>query len=199
MSVSSTAALLLVPATAVAAPHRAAPRRSTAHVITRAAQPTCPQGTVSEPFAQWGDTSTYQLIPDGDFESSGATFAGGAARVAGSEPYAATGVLGQWSVSLPAGGSVTSPSMCLDASEPTLRFFTQGSGNVLVQIVDNGVSIPVGTVSAASRWQPSPVVVTGAPMLGPQSGGTAQVSVRLTALSGNPRVDDVFIDPWNRG
>jgi hypothetical protein len=31
------------------------------------------------------------------------------------------------------------------------------------------------------------------------SGGVADVSVRITALTGTPRVDDVFIDPWNRG
>ena len=27
----------------------------------------------------------------------------------------------------------------------------------------------------------------------------AQVSLQLTALAGDPQVDDVFIDPWNRG
>jgi hypothetical protein len=31
------------------------------------------------------------------------------------------------------------------------------------------------------------------------SGGVAQVSIRVTSLLGDPRVDDVFIDPWNRG
>jgi hypothetical protein len=31
------------------------------------------------------------------------------------------------------------------------------------------------------------------------SGGTAQVSLELTGLTGSPQVDDVFIDPWTRG
>jgi hypothetical protein len=31
------------------------------------------------------------------------------------------------------------------------------------------------------------------------SGGTARVSVRFTGLSGSPRIDDVFIDPWGHG
>jgi hypothetical protein len=26
-----------------------------------------------------------------------------------------------------------------------------------------------------------------------------QTTVKLTALSGDPVVDDVFVDPWNRG
>jgi hypothetical protein len=36
-------------------------------------------------------------------------------------------------------------------------------------------------------------------VLGAASGGTAQVSVTFTGLSGSPRIDDVFIDPWSRG
>jgi hypothetical protein len=41
-------------------------------------------------------------------------------------------------------------------------------------------------------------MVTSSPLLAALAGGTAQVSLRLTALSGNPYVDDVFVDPWNR-
>jgi hypothetical protein len=42
-------------------------------------------------------------------------------------------------------------------------------------------------------------MLTTSPVVALLSGGTAQVSVRITALLGNPKVDDVFIDPWNRG
>jgi hypothetical protein len=42
-------------------------------------------------------------------------------------------------------------------------------------------------------------MVTSSAVLAATSNGVAQVSVRLTALSGEPEVDDVFIDPWNRG
>jgi hypothetical protein len=41
--------------------------------------------------------------------------------------------------------------------------------------------------------------MTGSKLLGYIGGGTARVSIRLTALSGQPQVDDVFIDPWLRG
>jgi hypothetical protein len=159
----------------------------------------CPASAVSQPFSQWGDQSSYELTPGGDFESSSWTLQGGAAQVPGSEPYAATGSQGASSLSLSAGGSATSPPICLDASEPTLRFFIGGSGLVLVQMVAGGVTIPVGVAYGNGNWQPSPVVLTGSRLLGFLSGGSAQASIRVTALSGQPQVDDVFIDPWRRG
>jgi hypothetical protein len=42
-------------------------------------------------------------------------------------------------------------------------------------------------------------MLSNAAVAGMLSGGTAQVSLRLTAVSGNPQVDDVFVDPWFRG
>jgi hypothetical protein len=118
--------------------------------------------------------------------------------VAGSEPYAATGTLGSWSLSLPAGSSAQSPSTCVDAAYPSLRFFIAGRGLVAVTIIDGGLDIPAGVAVALNSWLPTPVMLTTSPVLAALSGGVAQVSVRLTALAGDPRVDDVFVDPWNR-
>jgi hypothetical protein len=42
-------------------------------------------------------------------------------------------------------------------------------------------------------------MLTSSAVLGALSGGTAQVSVNLTALAGDPQIDDVFVDPWSRG
>ena len=61
------------------------------------------------------------------------------------------------------------------------------------------MGIPAGLATATGDWQPTPVLLTESPVLGLLSGGTAQVSLQLTALIGDPQVDDVFIDPWNRG
>jgi hypothetical protein len=45
---------------------------------------------------------------------------------------------------------------------------------------------------------PTPIVLTGSAItLG--GDGTAKVSVKFSALTGDATVDDVFIDPWNRG
>ncbi|MDF2776073.1 MAG: hypothetical protein K0S86_5574, partial [Geminicoccaceae bacterium] len=81
----------------------------------------------------------------------------------------------------------------------TVRFFIAGTGSVAVSVVYGDITIPAGVAVAGSAWIPSPVTLTTSPILATASGGSAQVSVRLTGVSGNPRVDDIFIDPWNRG
>jgi hypothetical protein len=157
----------------------------------------CTLSSVSTPFSAWGDPASYELFAGGDFEHATWTFAGGAQRVAGSEPFAVTGKLGKWSLSLPPGASARSPSACVAATEPTLRFFIAGSGIVGVKFIYGGTVIPSGEVVAGGTWLPSPVVVTGSAIT--LTGGTAKVAVKLTGVSGHPQVDDVFIDPWNRG
>jgi hypothetical protein len=164
-----------------------------------AAGASCPTAPESQPFAPWGDSASYELAPGGDFESSDWALDGGAELVAGSEPFAATGSLGAQSLSLPTGASATSPFMCLDGSTPTLRFFTDGGGSLRVAIQTGSVTIPVGVVTASSTWAPSPIVLTGATLLGALNGGTVSARIVISALKGDPRVDDVFVDPWNRG
>lgn len=160
---------------------------------------TCNVSALSQPFARWLDFAHYELAPGGDFESSTWTLTGGAKRVAGSEPYAATGTRGSYSLSLPAGSSAQSPLTCVDAAYPSIRFFIAGHGTVAVSVVDGSSVIPAGVAIALPFWWPTLVMPTSAPVLGALSGGTAQVSLRVTGLSGSPRIDDVFIDPWGRG
>lgn len=159
---------------------------------------TCNSSPLSQPFAPWGDRASYELAPGGDFESPGWTLNGRAQRVSGSEPYAATGTLGSWSLSLPAGSSAQSPSTCVDAAYPTVRLFIGGTGLVAVSLVDGNAVIPTGIAVAGGTWQPTPGMLTTSPLVAALSGGVAQVSLRLTALAGDPQVDDVFVDPFNR-
>lgn len=159
----------------------------------------CNGAALSQAFAPWGDPSRYELAPGGDFESAAWTLAGGARLTAGSEPYAATGTLGDSSLSLPAGSSAESPVTCVDAAYPTVRFFIAGTGLVAVNVIDGGLDLPAGIAAASGAWEPTSVMLTESPLYGLLSGGTAQVSLQLTALTGDPQVDDVFIDPWNRG
>ena len=165
---------------------------------------TCNSSTLSQPFAPWGDSSSYELAPGGDFESSDFasspwTLSGGAQIVSGSEPYAATGTLGAYSLALPAGAAAQSPSTCVSAADPTIRFFVGGSGTVAVSVVYGSLVIPTGVVAAAGKWIPTPVMSTDSALPGLLSGGTAEVSIRLSGITGSPQVDDVFIDPWRRG
>jgi hypothetical protein len=39
--------------------------------------------------------------------------------------------------------------------------------------------------------------VTGSALWGLLNGGSDNVQIQVTALLGNPTVDDVFVDPWN--
>jgi hypothetical protein len=158
----------------------------------------CNGAPLTQPFAQWGDTSAYELAPGGDFESNTWTLSGAAQIIGESEPFAATGSVGAGSLSVPAGSSATSPLTCLNASYPTLRMFVGGTGLALVSIVYNGVTIPIGAVHAGGSWEPSSIINTNGAIFGLLSGGTGNVSIRLTGLSGSPVVDDVFIDPWQR-
>jgi hypothetical protein len=159
----------------------------------------CDSSALSQPFAPWWDFASYKLAPGGDFEGPGWTLSGGAELVGGSEQYAATGTLGSSSLSLPAASSATSSPTCVDAAYPTIRFFIAGRGVVAVSVVYAGLVIPAGVAIAGGEWSPSPVMLTTSAVLGALGGGTAQVSLSFTSLSGNPRIDDVFIDPWRRG
>ncbi|HET6866381.1 MAG TPA: hypothetical protein VFH80_10740 [Solirubrobacteraceae bacterium] len=159
----------------------------------------CNLSALSQPFAPWLDYAYYELTPGGDFESSTWSLTGGAKLVGGSEPYAATGTLGSSSLLLPAGSSAQSPPTCVDATYPSIRFFIGGAGSVAVQVVVGSSVVPAGVAIAGGEWEPTPVMLTNAAVLAAASAGTAQVSLLLTGLSGSPRIDDVFIDPWSRG
>jgi hypothetical protein len=165
---------------------------------------TCPATTLSHPFAAWGDSSSYELVPGGNFEGSlaGWSLAGGATRTAGSEPYAATGTPGQSSLLLPAGAVAQSPPVCVDASNPTFRFFARNNSllaTVAVQVVYptilGPVALPLGTATLSSTWQPTLPMLTGSIAGGLLNGGTTQLSLRFTGLIGTSQIDDVFVDP----
>jgi hypothetical protein len=159
----------------------------------------CNPSALSQPFARWSDFADYELAPGGDFESSAWTLSGRAELVAGSEPFAATGTRGSSSLSLPAGSSAQSPLSCVDAAYPSIRFFIAGKGLVAVNVIDGGLVIPAGVAVAGGEWSPSPVMLTISAVMGALSGGTAEVSLSFTGLAGDPRVDDVFIDPYCHG
>jgi len=167
----------------------------------------CNESALSEPFAQWGDSSPYELVSQGDFEGSLSqwTLGGGAHRTPGSEPYATTGTLGKSSLALPAGASAQSPYTCVNASYPTFRFFARNGGllsTVLVQVVYKTllgpVAVPLGAVALSGSWQPTLPMLTGSVVGGLLSGGTAQAALRFTALTGESQIDDIYIDPRMR-
>jgi hypothetical protein len=61
------------------------------------------------------------------------------------------------------------------------------------------VPLPVGTVALGGSWAPTLPMLTGSAVGGLVSGGTAQVALRFTAVTGSWQIDDVFVDPYQRG
>jgi hypothetical protein len=164
----------------------------------------CNENALTHPFLRWHDESAYELAPGGDIEGSLSnwTLTGGAARVAGSEPFDATGSPGSYSLALPPGATAQTPFTCVDAAYPTLRFFTANSsllGVALVQVVYKtqlgSLVVPVGVVALSNQWQPSLTALTASVAASLTSDGTAQMAIRFTAVTGTTKIDDIYIDP----
>jgi hypothetical protein len=165
----------------------------------------CDNSTLTEPFAPWSDTNEYKLVPGGDFEGSlaGWTLTGGASLVPGSEPYGATGSVGSSSLYLRAGASAQTPFTCVNAAYPTARFFARNDGLLSTVAVSDvyklpllgEVAVPLGVVALDGQWEPSAPLLTASVVTGLLSGGTTQVALRFTALTGASQIDDVFVDP----
>jgi len=166
---------------------------------------TCDTKT-SQPFARWGDTRNYVLVPGGSFESGAAGWKlnGGAKVVSGNEPFYVRSTTDRYSLYLPPGSSVTTPPMCFGLGNWNARFFSAGSGTVRVKVVVKSLLgilsvLDGGTASSGSTWRPSPKVgllltnLTG--LLAVES-----ISLRFTpANTSGIRIDDVYLDPWKVG
>jgi hypothetical protein len=172
-------------------------------------------GDCSQPaapvFSPWGDDAQYALAPNGGLESgaSGWRLTDGAAVQAGNEQFQVGGADDASSLAIPAGADATSAPACIDVAHPTIRLFArnQGSpGSVLhVSVVFPGLlggtmSLPVGSVTAGSDWQPTaslPVLVNLLSLLR----GDQQVSFRFSAGNdgGDWSIDDLYVDPYSKG
>jgi hypothetical protein len=160
----------------------------------------CPDAT-AKPFSPWSDYANYAFVPNGGFESgaNGWTLSGG--RVAaGNESFYVHGSADRYSLTLPSGGSATSPAMCISLFSGKMRFVARGDAGakVKVQIIYRGLLSSVlgildgGTYSVGGGWKPSPEVgMLGGvlPLL------TANVSFRFTAVGGAVTIDDTYLDP----
>ncbi|MEA2160312.1 MAG: hypothetical protein QOD66_2692 [Solirubrobacteraceae bacterium] len=166
----------------------------------------CDNSALSQPFTQWLDPNSYKLAPGGDFEGGpGWSLRGGAGVASGSESFAVTGSAGTSSLSLSAGSSATSPQTCVNAAYPSFRLFARSEdpgATVAVSVVYNTalgtVTLPVGTLTPSSDWQPTLPMLTGSAVAGLLSGGTANVSLRFVASGGTTQIDDVYVDPHSR-
>jgi len=194
LALSAAAALVAVPAAGAGA----------AIIETSA----CDGAALSTPFAPWGDTNAYKLVPGGDAEGSlaGWTLAGRAATVADNQSWSG----GDAALSLPAGSSATTAPTCVNAANPSYRFFARSSGGLLgllpamtVSLVYKDgllglVELPLGVVLPSGKWQPSGKELTLATLGSAIADGSVPLALRFTAVAGTWTVDDVYVDPMAR-
>jgi hypothetical protein len=181
---------------------------------TRESVTTCEAPLIEQPFLSFKDTRDYVLAPGGSFEDAaldGWTVNGGAAITQGNEPFNLRRSDDGSSLSLPAGGSATSPMMCVDLNWPTMRFVAkQGherDAELSVEVLYPEAEGKKATWHEAKHfkaklkdgWRPSDDVKLSPDMGGKFAGGRP-VALRFTNISdrGSWQIDNVYVDPKRR-
>ena len=190
----------------------ALPSAADAGVLVASA-PSCDNSAVSQAFAQFGDKSSYFLVPGGNFETAAKGWSVGKARVVSDqEPWRVSRDGGTHALSIPAGGSVVSPTMCVGIEHPTMRFFAHRSGGGLLAAASQllvtarvetslglVVEVPVGTITTLTNgtsWNKTPVQIVLASLLPLLPGEHTPIQFRFTSVGTAAWViDDVFVDP----
>lgn len=193
---------------------------------TATSRQTCSAPQLVSAFASLGDMRDYVLAPGGDFEASRLegwqvqratlTDGGSPLEVDAVEPDDRND-RGGWggygdgdneqSLKVPAGGSATSPAMCVDLHYPTLRLMTKAprsQGQLKVEVIypdsDNPVFHPVAHIGGQGRdWQASADIPVF-PERGGAAPGMRRVALRFTSVgsgydAGEWRLDDLYVDP----
>jgi hypothetical protein len=172
----------------------------------------CSGETYTKPFAQFGDTNNYTLVPGGNFESGSLPWAstGGATRVDGNESFKVGGPADSSSLSLPAGSSATGPAVCANIYKPTLRFFARNNGSsrsrLNIDVYYPGLlgrvqTARVGTIGAGPAWAPtSQTQLTVTNLLATLSLSRTVIAFRFSPAdsTGQWTIDDVYVDPRMR-
>jgi hypothetical protein len=171
----------------------------------------CAKQQFSQPFSRFGDGNTYTPVPGGGFESGqqGWTLTGGAKLVTGNEPYKVGSSTDARSLSIPAGGVATSPSMCVGLQEPSIRWFQKSSsllgltGAMTVTVLTETslgvvVETPVGAGLLSNSWTPSLTGLILTNLLPLLPNNMTAVAFRFRAVTGSWNVDDVYVDPYQR-
>jgi hypothetical protein len=165
----------------------------------------CPSAPVSTPFARFGDSADYSLVPGGSFESGAPGWSlTGATIVSGNESYEVDA--GTQSLAIQPGGVALSPAVCVTTADPTFRFFmrrTSGSWGVLnvsLRWTDaSGVThnTTVASLPGATVWLPTPTLrLAGAlPLWQPGSVLNVELVFSPAQYGGAWEIDDVYIDP----
>jgi hypothetical protein len=183
---------------------------ASAGVLVKSA-PDCNSADIAQPFTRWGDSANYFLVPNGDFEAgtAGWGLTGSAGVVADNEPWHVGGDGGR-ALQIPAGATVTSPTVCVGLDHPTIRLFAKRTSGLpllasLAVSVEAEtslgltVTIPVNAVLLNNgSWSQTGRMLIVANLLPLLPGDLTPIRLKFTSLLGTFRIDDVYVDPRMR-
>ncbi len=211
MEVSSLMPLVIHPRIRKAVGRLAAMTCVAVFASTGAAFASCQSQPLSTPFAAWGDTSSYFLVPGGSFEGPADQVGwslSNAALTAGNEPFHVNGANDDQSLTINGAGSATSPVFCVDNTMQNLRFFARetkpGSAldvQAIMRLGRRQIVWPLAVIADGSMpaWGPVRQISLQARFLP----GSLRVlaALRFTVPGGNAgwQVDDVYVDPFRLG
>src|SRR5262245_46400879 len=103
--------------------------------VRSASAGTC-DASETQPFLPWLDPARYVLAPGGTFDTGADTWqlSGGAAIVPGNEPYLVHDPADDESLTLPPGSAAVTGRVCLQLTDPTIRFFAVNRGSPLATL-----------------------------------------------------------------
>ncbi len=173
----------------------------------------CGNEAASQPFAPWGDSNSYVLVPGGAFVPGSAPWllSGGASVAPDSGTLVVNGVSDAHSLSLPGGSSAISPPSCTSIYNPLVRLFVRNTGStssrLTVQALYPGLlggvaSATIGELSGTASWKPSPqMTLLLSNLLSTLSLSQTVIAFRFAPAdrTGHWSVDDVYLDPYRRG
>lgn len=173
-----------------------------------AAYAACPAQTTTTPFAQWGDHSSYFLVPGGSFEGTESQVGwnlDNAELTAGNEPFYVHGRSDDQSLTIDGGGTAASPVFCADATMPDFRFFAREDSPGGDLKVEGVIQTPYGpytatvaTIADGSMPSWAPTAQLKIPSI--PTGWRIPVSLRFVVSGGGSwQVDDVYVDPYRAG
>lgn len=171
----------------------------------------CAEQSESTPFAQWGDTNNYFLVPGGSFEGTPAEVGWNlwnASLTPGNEPFYVNSDTDDQSLEIGADGTAISPSFCLDDTMSSLRFFAQeaesGSDlqvNLLVWWWYHFVTVPIADLADGSMpsWSPTSPIDLPTNLIPNGFSVNAALEFVVPQDEGSWQIDDVYVDPYRSG
>jgi hypothetical protein len=170
----------------------------------------CSDYAYSQVFLPWADPASYVLAPGGNFENNGSrwTLVAASRDTNDNEPWRVGGGNDHSSLKISDGGTALSPAMCVGLGEPDSRvFFKQTGGlpgamlqvDVLFEDVTGATQAQtIAELGVSPAWALSPQLLTMANLLPTIGAGGSAVAFRFTAVGGSFKIDDLYVDPWNR-